>query len=679
MRKTKKYFSLLLAFTIAVLELSCFAELQEPILPEWDVALTIPLVKEYTLGELTDKMEDSKLFFDPAKDSQIFYRNNLSINPISINNPEYIELNSSQVKGKITISDFDFSLKENLSFESKIIDYLPTFPLNVSTVIPPFAGISSSKEIVLSSFYYISIKESDLKIEITNGFPIDLILSNVTLTNNLTGKISEIIKKDYISIAKNSSVTLIEKISAKEVYNSLKLSLSLSSPGSNELPVMITANNFLRITFNPENINIQSAEASFDEQNFNFTVSGSLANWGNQIQINEAKIKNGKLGISLFNHSALSGKLKSQLPELTNNSYVFSTGDLSVPAKGMVSKDYYISGYSLKPKNYSDINFNNLFVLNSTNNNFVKINASDSISYLLEMKDIELESFSGHISGDIKQSFTLPKEDIDKYFNGNIMLQEVYASLYVMNGSGLPFLMKENVLSGYNETLNRTESMTINDAAVSPLGKTKIDIDTKEFTGFINKFTITNSLPDRFNYNTKIDLTTNNQNYIFSNKDTISGYVELRIPLHFSISNLSYRDSVDIDISQSDKDELQNLNYGKLTIKALNGIPAEGILKLIFSDSTNRKSLTLPRNSAGISGYRISSSDKNSTGYSTKSTESIITEELSKDDINFLINAKKCVMDVLLNTSSGSPSFLKRDDRIKLNLITEFGYRIKSE
>ena len=331
----------------------------------------------------------------------------------------------------------------------------------------------------------------------------------------------------------------------------------------------------------------------------------------------------------------------------------------------------------LTPNSKSEISLNSTLTMNSTNNQIVKIYGTDSISYTIDIKNIELSSFSGAISGDIKQSFWLPKEDINKYFNGNMTLKGASAALIVNNGSGLPFNITNGYLSGYNVKTGKTPSIKVKDALINPLNSSRITLDNNEFTSFLNEFTSVNALPDYFNYSTQVDMTTGSSNYVFSNRDTIGGYVDLRIPLYISVSKLTYTDSAEVNISDSENDEMNKVNYGKLTIKAANKIPLEGNLMVTFLDKKTRKKLILPKTYSTSGGYKVTSGITDNSGYSSGETISVITEELSKDDILFLSNSNMCLFEVILNTATSSPVFLKRDDKIKLNIISEFGYRVK--
>ncbi|HEY9187222.1 MAG TPA: hypothetical protein VIR55_04885 [Ignavibacteria bacterium] len=666
-----KIFIILLIFTLN----SCFNDFQEPIVPTWDVSLTIPITKEYTLGEILDNVDNSKFTFDSKNDSLILYNTTLKLNPISLNNPDYIKINTPSKEGHVKISDIKFSLKEKFVFDNKISEIFPNIPLNSNTIIPRINNINYSKEISLKSFNLVSIDSANMNIEIENNFPFDIVIDNLILQNNDVSNTSVIFSKSNILINKFSKVILSEIIINKNISNNQKILITLSTPGTGQNNVFISSDQNLKISFDAKDIKILYADASFDEQKYNFSLTSSLINYGNDIEIKESKIKNGKMVLLISNSTNINSRIKSELPELKYNNINFNTGDIFISSNSQIIKTYYLNDYVLRPQNNKDITINSTLTINSTNNNFIQIHGNDSIHYRIELKDIEIQSFSGSIKGNINQSFHLPKDDIDKYFNGNIKFENIDAKLIISNGSDIPFKISNSKVIGYNKITNKYENFLINDAIIQANNKTNIPLDKSKFTNFINSFTQTNSLPDYFDFNTDIEMTTNNQNYLFSNKDTLSGAIFITIPLLFSTDNINYTDSLDYELSDSDKKEIEKLNYGLLTIKTTKKIPLNGNLRIRFYNTNTKKTLTFPKN-IGNNYYLISSAEKDEQGNSIKESITIIQEEFSKDNITFLKEANLCFLDFVLNTNN-KLSRLKRSDKIKFNITSEFGYKVK--
>lgn len=666
-----KIFIILFIFTLN----SCFNDFQEPIVPTWDVSLTIPITKEYTLGEILDNVDNSKFTFDSKNDSLIFYNTTLKLNPISLNNPDYIKINTPSKEGHVKISDIKFSLKEKFIFDNKISEIFPNIPLNSNTIIPRINNINYSKEISLKSFNLVSIDSANMNIEIENNFPFDIVIDNLILQNNNVSNTSVIFSKSNISINKFSKVILSEIIINKSIINNQKILITLSTPGTGQNNVFISSGQNLKISFDAKEIKILYADASFDEQKYNFSLTSCLINYGNDIEIKESKIKNGKMVLLISNSTNINSRIKSELPELKYNNINFNTGDIFILSNSQIIKTYYLNDYVLRPQNNKDITINSTLTINSTNNNFIQIHGNDSIHYRIELKDIEIQSFSGSIKGNINQTFHLPKDDIDKYFNGNIKFENIDAKLIICNGSDIPFKISNSKVVGYNKITHKYENFLINDAIIQANNKTNIPLDKSKFTNFINSFTQINSLPDYFDFNTDIEMTTNNQNYLFSNKDTLSGEIFITIPLLFSTDNINYTDSLDYELSDSEKKGIEKLNYGLLTIKATNKIPLNGNLKIRFYNTNTKKTLTFPKN-IGNNYYLISSAEKDEQGNSIKESITIIQEEFSKDYITFLKEANLCFLDFVLNTNN-KLSYLKRSDNIKFNIISEFGYKVK--
>jgi hypothetical protein len=269
----------------------------------------------------------------------------------------------------------------------------------------------------------------------------------------------------------------------------------------------------------------------------------------------------------------------------------------------------------------------------------------------------------------------LEKEDITNYLNGNINIKEASASIVVNNGSNLPIKISDSYISGYHIKKGETFTCKIKDVEIRPSGTTRINNDNAEITNFLNNFTNDNSVPNVFNFQSQVYINTNNSSYSFSNRDTISGYVELKIPLDIAFSNLSTSGSTDINISQSVKEELRNLNFGTITVHCANGVPLEGHLRILFMDDYGN-GIGFPKQSLDTK-YTISAAPIDDRGYSVSESMSTITDIFTKEDINFIKECSKCTFDVILNSSSGNNVVLRNSDKIKLSILTEFGYRVK--
>ena len=149
------------------------------------------------------------------------------------------------------------------------------------------------------------------------------------------------------------------------------------------------------------------------------------------------------------------------------------------------------------------------------------------------------------------------------------------------------------------------------------------------------------------------------------------------IPLEAAISNLSTSGSIDLDIEQSIKEELANVNFGTLTIQCSNGVPLGGHLRILFIDDYGNE-IGFPKENLDTK-YKISAADVDDRGYSISEPVSSITDTFTKEDINFIKECTKCTFDVVLNSSSSKNVVIRNSDKIKLSILTEFGYTIKSK
>ena len=649
----------------------------KPVLPEWEIKLTIPITKDYILGDFLEELDDERIAFDPSKDSLLVFNTNLSLNPINLNSPEQIQITFPEYSGKICLSDIDFIIKESFIFQEQVTAFLPPgVPTNTNTPVPAINGVPIQKNTQLSSFNELRVDTAEFDLEIINEFPFDIRINNFILSNDLSNHNEEILKKSEITIAKNSITNNPELFISKNIFNSLKLNFNMSSDGTGSNSVYIDEIYALKISFIPKRLKMFYAEASFDERNYSFSTESELTNIGNAVMLNDIQLKNGIVDIALENYTNLSGNFIISTNEIYQNSNSFST-QIDLPAKGNFPKIYSLANYNISPKNNSELTFNNSVSILSTNNQFVKLNGNDSMTYSISIRDTEVYSFSGAITSEVNQSFMFEKEDITNYLNGNLNIGEASISIFINNGSSLQIKTNDSYISGYHIKKGETFTCKIKDAEIQPSGLTRIDIDNEEFTKFLNNFTNDNSIPNVFNFQSKVYISTNNNSYVLSNRDSIGGYIELKIPLDIALSNLSTSGSTNINISQSIKEELENLNFGIITINCANGVPLEGHLRIIFMDDAGN-GISFPKQDLDTK-YIISAANVDSRGYSISESISIITDIFMKEDINFIKECTTCTFDVILNSSSGSNVVLRNSDKIKLNILTEFGYTIKNK
>jgi len=525
MYNLKQIYSYLLFIILLFIISSCYENSLNPVLPEWEVKLTIPITKDYILTDFTDEISYGKIFTDPEKDSQLVFSANLSLDKIKFDNSEHILINPSLHTGKICLSDIDFVLKENFIYQEYAPVLFPEIPTNTYTVVPPLYGKSYQKNIQQNSFNELRVDTAEFELEIINEFPFDINITNFILSNNLNNHNEELLNKSEIHIAKNSQFNNKELIINKNIFNSLKFNFNMSTNGTGINPVYINSNSALRISFISKRVKIFYAEVSFDEQNYSSSIKFELSNIKNGIILKDAKLQDGIIDITLKNHSNLDGNFIISTDEIYQNTNNLSTQYIYLPAKGNFSQSYSLANYNITQKNNSEIIFNNSIILNSTNNQFVTLNGNDSITYSILVKDINLLSFSGEITSNITQSFMLDKQ-ITNYLNGNINIKEASASIFIHNGSNLPIKTSDNYISGYHIRHGQTYTCKINDTEIHPLETTKINIDNAEFTKFLNNFTNDNVIPNIFNFQSQVYISTNNSNYTLTDRDTIGGYVK---------------------------------------------------------------------------------------------------------------------------------------------------------
>ena len=655
----------------------CIEKPLEPVMPEWDIVMNIPLTDDYTLGELLDKKKSS-FDNDPKRDSLIIYKMNLKIDPIRISDKDNMNFATKIMSRKVLISEIKFQPSQQFNYNYTLSQFFSNLPTSTTSPVPPISGITQTGEVALDNFQEFSLDSGLVRMTFINPFPFDIIFDKITVLNNSSTNKTEIgtitgKKVSAYSSATDSSISLV----SKKVLNNIKISFIMSTPGTGTSAVYLSPIEQLKISIQLKNLKINSAIAAIGSQSYNLLNTTIIDN--TDASIINAKIKSGYLYIKIDNYTSLGAAMAMSFPEIKNGNNQFLINDLNFNAnQKMPQRTYNLAGWTVYPINNiltSGITINTY----STNNQMVTLKGTDSIAYSFMIDDVTIESMNGRIMSSLQKSVSLPNEDIDKYFNGSITLSEANVNINLNNGTNLPFDLKNCYLIGYNSKTGKPQVLNIDNTTILPKNKTIITPNPAKTTEFFNSFSRDNSFPRTVNFYGDILVNTNSNTYTFSSSDTIGGNVDVSIPLKLSMKGMSYKDTIDVKIEDSNKDELDKFNMGKLTIHATNWLATNAGLKICLLDKNSKKIFNLPKLSLtnpADTMFILTSSKIDNNGSTTGSQESVFEILLEKTDIGIIKNAVYAEITINFNTPSSALVSFKRSDLIKVKLSSSFGYRV---
>lgn len=195
----------------------------------------------------------------------------------------------------------------------------------------------------------------------------------------------------------------------------------------------------------------------------------------------------------------------------------------------------------------------------------------------------------------------------------------------------------------------------------------------------INKF-LSPQVPDSISYSGEIIVNPNYKTIDISLPDSIKFDVRMVGYSIFRIDNASRTDTVDIDLKDEDKDQLDKINGASLVLDIDNGLPIGFKLTGYLLDSLNNKLLyfTREKGTGEISDtvFSITPALIDNEGKVIQSISQKKVLSLNKDEIEKLKKMKKAVINVLVSTTNGQRVMLRASDKIRLKLTSSLSYRV---
>jgi hypothetical protein len=651
-------------------------------MPEWDIELTVPLVKDYTLGEFTDKLNNSKFSYDPLNDSLIIYKTSLRIDPFNVADKENMKFIARSIHKRILISEINLQPAQEFNYTYRLDQVFNGLAIGTNSSVPAITGIPKSDNTQLNNFQEFDLYSGKLIITFINQFPFNIRFESIRFSNNTIENQTEIGVINNKIIRNNSTETdSTITLSNKKISNIIKVEFTISTPGTNGNTVFLDPNNLLTIKTNLRDIKIKSAITSINSQTYIQYNSTSLDNTSSETKISQVILSEGKLNIKIDNYTKLGGKVEILFPEIMNGSNPFFINDINIlPNQNLPIRSYNLNQLVINPVGNNELTAKTTIITNSTNNDVVHLYGSDSLVYDFSLEDLSIHSITGKAVSKIDKSISLPTEDINQYFDGNMIFSEANIKIQINNGTNLPYEIKNGIITGYNKATGKTEILSVDNSYITPRSSTTIFLNQERTTDFINKFTKYNSFPKTINFSGEAVLNTNNSSYTFTSQDTIGGYVDIQIPLKVSIQNYGYSDTLETSFSDSEKEQMDRFNKGKISIQTKSWIPATSGLKLNLLNKNYQTLISFPiqpYRSPEDSVYYINSAEVDINGVVKNPKESFFIVEITKEDILKIKDSKFCELKLYLNTPPNVLVSFKKDDIIKIKVLSEFGYRVK--
>ena len=342
-----------------------------------------------------------------------------------------------------------------------------------------------------------------------------------------------------------------------------------------------------------------------------------------------------------------------------------------------------IDGLSMQLSGISGNKFNTLVTKStvdiSPNANPGVINVNEGISIKLTFMDVIPLFARGYLGN---QVFSSTAETVNfDFFKGIsaqlFALQNVDVNLKLINGfgadvstSGIQFI-SINSTNGNTVTLSGTgvnSAYNLNRALFNPNFSNPVTPSLKQIplngtNSNIKQFI--ENLPDKISYSATTQINpfgniSGNNDFIYYGNG-LRADLEMNIPLAFSASELTLKDTADFNLGNVSM--IENINSGKLNVRVNNGFPfSTGIQAYLLSDQGMLLDslFSLP----GIANAGV----VNSNLVVIQPTLTILEIPLNQEKISHLQSAKKIIFKAVLNTVS-QPQIVKLYQHYRMDFV----------
>jgi hypothetical protein len=663
-----------------------------PTMPTWDVSVNVPLInKNYTLLDIIENKSSSIHNYTDAQNLGLLYYSDIK------------KVSSISLKDKLTIDPFSAST-------SGAINTISLNPDSMSTDVN-FAWISSSlspgqQQLIpavndanatvnftaLSQYQSAKISDGVIDLKITNHFPdpITITIKLITLKNYSTGEIiAQYLPSTDILPLQTAVIKSIPLTAGVTASNQLSLSCRLSVNGSSGQLVTIPSSS---LTIKPvfRNVIVSEATAKIPQQDA-IVVNGTIKIDSTSSQPNRfqyAKFDNGLLNISITNNID-----DDIVVSLTINNLITPQGNIftssqTIPrkqTKKFFTSDLSLKDYSLTSSSGSPTNLVSYTVksqLTSTSD-YRTIKAGDAVYGTVYFTSVSVSQFNGILKpiavSTSRTAVSLGVSDIkNKLKFQQVILENPNIQLFLHPTANIEFSINGRMEA--KNSLGEKSTMTL--SARTLYNKTTISgsdsvltLNSDSLKNFFKRFT---SLPDSLIVYAGGTANPNYTTVSITKNDYVTGNSKVEFPLQFKMTGAQYIDSVSVDLSQDDRDNINKVNTLSASMVITNGIGAALKLKAKLYDRNN---LFLgyfpPLTATQDTIISVDGAVTDNLGNVTSGTTKTITVSAQKADAQNISNAHHIKVFLDFNTSGSQSVKFKTSDAIKITASGSTNYQVK--
>lgn len=670
--------------TAALVLQSC--EVKSPILPSWDVELTVPVVdRNFDLQSVINK--DSSVlrsYNDPDRLGLLYYRDLSEIEPIVVG--DKLKMSPIGVSSAFQVGTISANAPAPVSINIPVSDFVPGAQGGQPFIFPPVSNQSISKTLdPIDAFEEAVFSAGNFRMSFFNNNGVQITINSITMRNAATSAvIPQLSSSDPLIIPSGQTGVKNLPLAGARVPKNLRIDIVISSPGSGGAVITLPQNAGTSIDVSFQNFELSEITAVLPQQppiafDSTFALDDSSS-------FSEIVIDNGTLTFSISN----------TLDVEVNATFTFA--NLRRPDNTPFSTNVVL-GRRGTPSSTANIFINDLedwkivgggggaltnqlaFSVSATaqaSTDPRNLKTTDQLSVDVTMSELTLKSINGKFKP-TPLNFAATNIPIKLgTFSGFNAGQLVFDKF----GISLNIASTPSVQLGFSGTITGKNSST---TRVVTLPYTVLDgtdnlitLSETELRDFINTFA--QSPPDSIVLNYSAIL---NPNYTvggISSTDSLYGESDVEVPIKLGIGAGVFTDTSEVNISQANQDELNNLISASVSMDITNGLPIGIEVVSNFYDEFGNFLFKFPPNRApNPSTLAVPGGLVDVNGKVTTPRNNVFTLELTQEEFSKLTRAKKLISTVNISTSGANalPVQFRTSDKIRLNGYGVVKYRVK--
>jgi hypothetical protein len=670
----------------------CFEKPSEPVLPTWDVDLTVPILdKTFTLGELVEK---DTTYLKVGAGNQIYYSTSEKLDATKIG--DNLKISDISTSASTKLGNFEIKNPGTISASIKAYDIFPSLSSNLppgNYIVPSNAPgqTVTTNFTAFDNFQWVTFDGGVIKVTVNNGLPVPLQFPNglaIYNSNDLTTPILTLFENATINA--NSELTATADLAGKTLPANLSLKVTVLSPGSGGQQVYLDVNQmFVTVSASLENLSIASASAKIPSQTEPVVISDSFVLEPNEPQpdlINEVNFKSGSMKIKVVNGIDLGLNGSITLYNFVRKS---DNTPLQIPlnigrknsASNTLTFNLNLADYKLVGNLTNTVDYKVEVRTEDTGNEYRTVSKNDGLSAEITLQNIVIESISGkakprEISFEEQKIDLAGLKDYREKFKGSIKFDDIQVEINLVKTAQFTFDLNLKI-KGVNTRTGKVDSIEIPLAQRRFSGSTHrivLNKSNSNIVNFINSFA-SQELPEYLIVSGSVFLNPNYEVGRVSSSDSVYGSVSVSFPASVGISNAVFEDTSEVnELSDESKKEIDKTNYGKLFVEIENGLGVDVRFRAKILGVTMDSLLSIPKDND----FMINPAPVGSDGFSSGTTRYINVIELNRDEIQKFKDMKfvRSFISIATANNGGIVKF-RTTDSLKVKIYGRVNYRVE--